>query len=92
MTCTERTGEGNGEDNMERISKAIVEFIGACDTKVTVDLSHVEYIKEDKMIVGNPGTMIYFMSGNKLFVNAEYDQVRDMLNDFRMGTNTGIEE
>lgn len=76
---------GKVMNTMERTSRAIVEFIGACGTKVTVDLNHIEYIKEDKMIVGNPGTMIYFTSGNKLFVNAEYSSVRDMLNTFKLG-------
>lgn len=78
---------------MKRISKAILESKNACDEKVTIDLSHVEYIKEGKLAIsGTVGTMIYFTSGNKLFVEEKYDSVRDMLNAFRMGTDTGIEE
>lgn len=79
--------------NMERTSRAVIEFMGACDTKVTVDLNHVEYIKEDKLVIGGiPGTTIYFTSGNHMFIQEKYDSVRDMLNAFKMDTDTGIEE
>lgn len=72
-------------NTMKRTSKAVFESIGACDTKVTIDLSHVEYIKEDKLaITGTHGTTIYFTSGNKVFVEEKYDSVRDMLNCFRI--------
>lgn len=70
---------------MKRTSKAVFESIGACDTKVTIDLSHVEYIKEDELVItGTPGTTIHFTSGNKVFVEEKYDSVRDMLNCFRI--------
>lgn len=53
---------------------------------VTIDLNHIEYIKEDKMIAGKSGTIIYFTSGNKVFVEEKkYDSVRDMLNTFKIG-------
>lgn len=53
---------------MKRISKAVLESKNACDEKVTIDLSHVEYIKEGKLAIsGTVGTMIYFTSGNKIF-------------------------
>lgn len=72
-------------NTMKRTSKAVFESIDACDTKVTIDLSHVEYIKEDKLaITGTHGTTIYFTSGNKVFVEEKYDSVRDMLNCFRI--------
>lgn len=70
---------------MERISKAIFESINACGEKVAINLNHVEYIKEDKLAIsGTGGTMIFFTSGNKLFVEEKYDSVRDMLNCFRI--------
>lgn len=72
-------------NTMKRTSKAVFESIDACDTKVTIGLSHVEYIKEDKLaITGTHGTTIYFTSGNKVFVEEKYDSVRDMLNCFRI--------
>lgn len=72
-------------NTMKRTSKAVFESIGACDTKVTIDLSHVEYIKEDKLaITGTHGTTIYFTSENKVFVEEKYDSVRDILNCFRI--------
>lgn len=78
---------------MKRISKAVLESKNACDEKVTIDLSHVEYIKEGKLaITGTPGTTIRFTSGREMFVEEKYNSVRDMLNAFRMGTNTGVEE
>lgn len=72
-------------NTMKRTSKAVLESMNACGEKVTIDLSHVEYIKEDKLaITGTPGTTIYFTSGNKVFVEEKYDSVRDMLNCFRI--------
>lgn len=80
-------------NTMKRTSKAVFESIGVFDTRVTIDLSHVEYIKEDKLaITGTPGTTIHFTSGREMFVEEKYNSVRDMLNAFRMGTNTGVEE
>lgn len=76
----------------KRISRAVVEFMSAFDERVAIDLNHVEYIKEDEGIVGESGTLIYFTSGNNVFVEEKYDSVRDMLNAFRMGNDTGIEE
>ena len=71
---------------MKRTSKAILESKNACDEKVTIDLSHVEYIKEGKLAIsGTVGTMIYFTSGNKLFVEEKYDEVKYLLNCFRAG-------
>lgn len=73
---------------MKRTSKAVFESMNACGEKVAIDLSHVEYIKEDKLVISKiHGTTIYFMSGNKVFVEEKYDSVRDMLKAFRMGTN-----
>lgn len=78
---------------MERTSKAVFETTGVFDTRVTIDLSHVEYIKEDELaITGTHGTTIYFTSGNNVFIKEKYGSVRDMLNAFRMGVNTGIGE
>lgn len=72
-------------NTMKRTSKAVLESMNACDEKVTIDLSHVEYIKEDKLaITGTPGTTIHLTSGNKVFVEEKYDSVRDMLNCFRI--------
>lgn len=72
-------------NTMKRTSKAVLESMNACGEKVTIDLSHVEYIKEDKLaITGTHGTTIYFTSGNKVFVEEKYDSVRDMLNCFRI--------
>lgn len=71
---------------MKRISKAVLESKNACDEKVTIDLSHVEYIKEGKLAIsGTVGTMIYFTSGNKLFVEEKYELVKYLLNCFRAG-------
>lgn len=70
---------------MKRISKAVLESKNACDEKVTIDLSHVEYIKEGKLAIsGTVGTMIYFTSGNKLFVEEKYELVKYLLNCFRI--------
>lgn len=75
-------------NTMKRTNKAVFESTGVFDTKVAIDLSHVEYIKEDELaITGTHGTTIYFTSGNKLFVEEKYDSVRDMLKAFRMDTN-----
>ena len=72
-------------NTMKRTSKAVLESMNACGEKVTIDLSHVEYIKEDKLaITETHGTTIYFTSGNKVFVEEKYDSVRDMLNCFRI--------
>lgn len=80
-------------NTMKRTSKAVFETTGVFDTRVTIDLSHVEYIKEDELaITGTHGTTIYFTSGNNMFVKEKYDSVRDMLNAFRMGINAGIKE
>ena len=80
-------------NTMERTSKAVFESMNACGEKVTIGLSHVEYIKEDKLAIsGTPGTLIHFTSGREVFVEEKYDSVRDMLNAFRMGINTGIRE
>lgn len=70
---------------MKRISRAVVEFMAAFDERVAIDLNHVEYIKEDERIVGEPGTLIYFTSGDHVFVEEKYDSVRDMLNAFKLG-------
>lgn len=71
---------------MKRISKAILESMNACGEKVTIDLSHVEYVKEGKLAIsGTVGTMIYFTSGNKLFVEEKYELVKYLLNCFRTG-------
>lgn len=84
---------GKVMNTMKRTSKAVFESMDACDVKVTIDLSHVEYIKEDKLVIGGiPGTTIYFTSGNHMFIQEKYDSVRDMLNAFKMDTDTGIEE
>lgn len=69
---------------MKRISKAVLESKNACDEKVTIDLSHVEYIKEDKLAIsGTVGTTVHFTSGMELFVAEKYDKVRDMFETFR---------
>ena len=70
---------------MKRTSRAVVQFMGAFDAIVIIDLNHVEYINEDKMIAGKSGTLIYFTSGNKVFVEEKYDSVRGMLNTFKIG-------
>lgn len=71
---------------MKRISKAILESMNACGEKVTIDLSHVEYVKEDKLAIsGTVGTTIHFTSGREMFVETKYESVRDMLEAFREG-------
>ena len=71
---------------MRKVSKTIVESKNACDEKIAIDLNHVEYVKEDKLAIsGTVGTMIYFTSGNKLFVEEKYELVKYMLNCFRTG-------
>lgn len=71
-------------NTMKRTSKAVFESMNARDVKVTIDLSHVEYIKEGKLaMTGTQGTLIYFTSGREVFVEEKYDSVRDMLNAFR---------
>ena len=67
---------------MER--KVVIELQGMCGKNVVVDLSHVEYIQDDK-IMSKPCTLICFASGKKLFVDAEYASVRDALISFRAG-------
>lgn len=75
----------NGECNMKKISKAVFESRDACDTKVTIDLSHVECIKEDELVITRtPGTTIYFTSGREVFVEEKYDSVRDMLEEYHI--------
>lgn len=73
-----------------KTSKAIAEFQGMCGKKVAIDLSHIEYIQDDKMM-GKPCTLICFTSGKKLFVDAEYASVRDALIAFKMDTCKEIE-
>lgn len=73
-----------------KVSKAVAEFQGMRGKKVTIDLSHVEYIQDDKMM-GKPCTLICFTSGKKLFVDAEYALVRDTLIAFRMGAYKKVE-
>lgn len=71
---------------MKRISKAILESMNACGEKVTIDLSYVEYVKEDKLAIsGTVGTTIHFTSGREMFVETKYESVRDMLEAFREG-------
>ena len=61
------------------------ESMDACGTKVTIDLSHVEYIEEDELsISGTLGTIIYFTSGREVFVQEKYDSVRDMLEEYHI--------
>ena len=67
---------------MER--KVVIELQGMCGKKVVVNLSHVEYIQDDK-IMSKSCTLICFTSGKKLFVDAEYASVRDALIAFRAG-------
>ena len=67
---------------MER--KAVIELQGMCGKKVIIDLSHVEYIQDDK-IMSKSCILICFTSGKKLFVDAEYTSVRDALIAFRAG-------
>lgn len=72
----------------ERISKALLEVKGMCGKKVTIDLNHVEYIHEDK-VMDKLCTLVCFTSGKKLFVDEEYVLVKDALNDFRLSTYEG---
>ena len=72
----------------EKTSKSVVEFLGIYGKHVTVDMNHVEYIQEAK-IMGKPCTLICFTSGKKMFVDAEYALVRDILSIFRTG-NTSV--
>lgn len=72
----------------ERISKALLEVKGMCGKKVTIDLNHVEYIHEDK-VMDKLCTLVCFTSGKKLFVDEEYVLVKDALNDFRLATYEG---
>lgn len=72
-------------NTMKRTSKAVLESTDACGEKITIDLSHVEFIKEDKLAIsGTVGTTLHFTSGRELFVEEKYDSVRDMLNCFRI--------
>ena len=66
-------------------SSALLEVKGMCGKKVTIDLSHVEYIHEDK-VMDKLCTLICFTSGKKLFVDADYAIVKVALNDFRLST------
>lgn len=65
-------------------SKSVAEFIGMCGKHVTVDMNYIEYIQEDN-VMGKPCTLICFASGKKMFVDAEYALVRDLLSIFRTG-------
>ena len=69
-------------------NKSVVEFLGMCGKHVTIDMNHVEYIQEAKAM-DNPCTLICFSSGKKMFVDAEYALVRDLLSIFRTG-NTSV--
>lgn len=73
-----------------KTSKTVAEFQGMCGKKVTIDLSHVEYIQEDN-VMGKLCTLICFASGKKLFVDTKYVLVRDALNAFRMGAYKEVE-
>ncbi len=66
-----------------KTSKSVAEFIGMCGKHVTVDMNHVEYVHEGWM--GKPCTLTCFASGKKMFVDAEYALVRDLLSIFRTG-------
>lgn len=72
----------------KKTSKSVVEFIGMCGKHVTIDMNHVEYIQEAN-VMGKPCTLICFSSGKKMFVDAEYALVRDLLSIFRTG-NTSV--
>lgn len=75
-------------NTMKRTSKAVLESMNACGEKVAIDLSHVEYVKEDKLAIsGTVGTLIHFTSGREFFVVEKYDAVRDMLETFRAEEN-----
>lgn len=69
-------------------SKSVVEFLGMCGKHVTVDMNHVEYIQKAN-VMGKPCALICFTSGKKMFVDAEYALVRDLLSIFRTG-NTSV--
>ena len=73
----------------EKSNKSVVEFIGMCGKHVTVDMNHVEYVQEAK-VMGKPCTLICFTSGKKMFVDAGYAMVRDILSIFRTGTNATL--
>lgn len=73
----------------EKSNKSVVEFIGMCGKHVTVDMNHVEYVQEAK-VMGKPCTLICFTSGKKMFVDAEYAMVQDILSISRTGTNVII--
>lgn len=68
-----------------KTSKSVAEFIGMCGKHVTVDMNHVEYVQEDNVMGKPPCTLICFASGKKMFVDAEYALVRDLLSIFRTG-------
>ena len=70
----------------EKPSKAVAEFIGICGKHVTVDMNHVEYVQEAK-VMGKPCALLCFTSGKKMFVDAEYALVRDIISIFRTGNN-----
>lgn len=72
----------------DKSSKSVVEFMDMCGKHVTVDMNHVEYIQEAKAM-DKSYTLICFSSGKKLFVDAEYALVRDLLSIFRTG-NTSV--
>ena len=73
-------------NTMKRTSKTILESKDACGEKIAIDLSHVEYAKEDRLAIsGTVGTTIHFTSGRELFVETKYDEVRDMLKAFGEG-------
>ena len=65
---------------MEKTIKGILESKNTCGEKITIDLSHVEYIKEDKLAIsGTVGTTIHFTSGRELCVEKKYDEVKYLL-------------
>lgn len=72
----------------DKSNKSVVEFLGMCGKHVTVDMNHVEYIQEAKAM-DKSCTLICFSSGKKMFVDAEYALVRDLLSIFRTG-NTSV--
>jgi hypothetical protein len=68
----------------DRSNKSVVEFMGMRGKHVTVDMNHVEYIQEAKAM-DKSCTLICFSSGKKMFVDAKYALVRDLLSIFRTG-------
>ena len=62
----------------KKTNSTVVEFIGMCGKRVTVDMGHVEYVVQEE-VMNKPCTLICFTSGKKLFVDAEYDLVSDLL-------------